>query len=562
MVRRFLVAWAALAALPAFAQDIAKLKISLKQAIDEASQLAAKSTVDQIVAAQSREAVEALLWGAGQAKKRESELEGERPAIEKRVEAGQKELNQVVPEYQKAFREYMADQTNAEKQTRYRDLSAKMQEARQKVAAAQGELRALDLKIRNVAAIRGLILNALRAFDSDEAFQFMIAQLRTSGDWAVRAGIAAALEKIDRPEALDALIQACRVERDTNVLVAIVDAIAGKGQKTEATLGALTGALKDPAWQVKFAALVALKKLKAVEGIDAIIDAMAGSEGKLQYDFQETLIALTGVDKGIMPAAWRAWFDQNRQAVLAGTYEPRVDERPAAGGGAMTFFGIPVKSTRVVFVLDRSGSMAQPADWIPEIGTGDGLPKELREPAGRRKIDVARWQLKKVLHLMPDGAVFNLVFYNGSFEVFKDRLIKLNKRSREEAYKYIDGLDPTGATNIFDSVERAMQFAVGKDGRLTKEGPDTIYLLSDGMPNQGKYTRGEDILREIGKLNEPMKLAINTVWVGTLRAGGGGGLPGIGRLPDPDAGGEELMEKLAEQNHGRFVSTSKKNRDK
>lgn len=556
MSRRLWPAVALVWALPVFAQDVAKLKNSLKQAIDEASQLAARSAIDQIVAAQSKEAVEALLWGAGQAKKREAELDGERAGIEMRIAKAQKEVDKVVPEYQKAFREYLGDQTNAEKQKAYLDLQSKMTEARQRVAAAQGELRGIDQRIRNVAAIRGTALNALAGFNADEALQYMLAQLRSSGDWAVRAGIAAALERIDRPEALDALVQACRVERDTNVLVAIVDALAGKGKKTEATIGALAGALKDPAWQVKFAALVALRKLKAVEAIDAIIEAMGGSEGRLRYEFQDTLIALTGVDKGILPDAWRAWFEQNREAVLAGTYEPRADERPAATGGAMTFFGIPVQSTRVVFVLDRSGSMAQPADWVSEIGTGDNLPKELREPAGKRKIDVARWQLKKVLYLMPDGAVFNLIFYNGTFEVYKDRMIKLSKKSREEAFKYIDGLEPIGATNIFDSVERAMEFAVGKDGRLIRDGADAIYLLSDGMPNQGKYTRAEDILREVTRLNEPLKMSINTVWVGTLRSGGG--LPGGGRIPDPDAGGEELMEKLAERNFGRFVSTSRK----
>lgn len=556
MARRFWLTLASVFALPGFAQDVGKLKNSVKGAIDAGDQLAGKSAIDQIAAAQSKEAVEALLWGVGQAKKREMELEGERTGIEKKIASAQKEVDEFVSVYQKAFREYLADQTDAEKHKSYLDARAKMAELRQKVAAAQGELRALDQNIRNVAAIRGTAMNALTRFDAEEALQFMLAQLRVSGDWAVRAGIAAALEKIDRPEALDALAQACGVERDANVLVAIVDAIAGKGKKTEATLGALVGTLKDPAWQVTFAALVALRKLKAVEAIESIIDAMGGSEGRLRYDFQETLIALTGVDKGILPEAWRAWFEQNREAVLAGTYEPRADERPAAGGGGMTFFGIPVRSTRVVFVLDRSGSMAQPADWIPEIGTGDSLPRELREPAGRRKIDVARWQLKKVLHLMPDGAMFNLIFFNGTFEVYKERMIRLNKKSREEAFKYVDGLEPVGATNVFDSVERAMQFAMGKDGRLLKDGPDTIYLLSDGMPNQGKYRRAEDILRELTRLNEPLKMSLNTVWVGTLRPSGP--MPGGGRLPDPDAEGEELMEKLAAQNHGHFVSKRRK----
>jgi hypothetical protein len=176
------------------------------------------------------------------------------------------------------------------------------------------------------------------------------------------------------------------------------------------------------------------------------------------------------------------------------------------------------------------------------------LPSDLRQPSGTRKIDVARWQLKKVLYLMPQGAMFNIIFYNSGFDVFKSKMIRLSKSSRKEAYAFIDRLDPMGQTNIFDSVERAMAFAAGKRGKLAKNAPDTIYLLSDGLPNQGKFINVNDILREVKRLNNTLRMKINTIWVDKAKQ------PGDTKTPS----GEAWMRRLAEDNGGRFVSSPKK----
>jgi hypothetical protein len=353
--------------------------------------------------------------------------------------------------------------------------------------------------------------------------------------------------------------------------VAILDALAAKGQKTEEIVQAAVDTLKSAEWQVQVAALDLLKKLNAKEAVEAIIDAMGKADGRLQYDFQSTLMALTGVDKGILPDAWRAWWQQNKEAVLAGTYKPREEEKAGKAAGFTKFFGIDVRSKRAIFVLDRSGSMAQPAEFDIPIETGESkLPEDLQKPKGNRKIDIARWQLKKALYMMPDGALVNLIFFSNTFEVYKDKLIKLDKKAREEIFAYIDKMEPQGGTNIFDSLERALSFAMGEDGKLKKDGIDTVYLMSDGMPNQGKFTAPADIRREIKRINETLKVAINTI---LIDAGGSG--PIIPRLPrqNPPPGGqpqppmppvgasesdEEFMKKLAEENDGQFSAVRRK----
>lgn len=529
----------------------------LGDAIGAANAVAARTEINGLVGQGGTEAVDALLWGLGKVEQEKISRERKRDPVERKVRAAQEKYDGTLKEYSEAFRDYLRDRTNASKRERYEKASEARREAARELGAARGELNRIDQDVRNLSTIGSLIRNALGKLKDAAAVERMLGRLTSEREWAIRAGIARALGGIDRPGVLEALIRALRSEREDTVKVALIEAIAAKGKNTEEVRAALTGQLKGKgSWQVVFAALQGLKSLQAREAIPEIIEAMAKAEGRLRYDFRNTLIALTGVDKGIMADAWRAWFEQNREAVLSGTYKPRPEELPEGRGGATTFFGIPVESDRVVFVLDRSGSMRMPADWVPEIGTGERLPEDLRRPRGTRKIDVARWQLKKVLFLMPEGARFNIIFYNGTFTVYKSRLVKLNRKSRKDAYRFIDKLEPEGATNIFDSLERAIRFAVGKDGKIDPHGPDTIYLLSDGLPNRGKFTRPDDIRREIRKLNENLKLRINTIWVGSKQ--GGPRIPGIQR----GSAGEDFMEALAKENNGRFVSSTRQRKAK
>jgi hypothetical protein len=93
-----------------------------------------------------------------------------------------------------------------------------------------------------------------------------------------------------------------------------------------------------------------------------------------------------------------------------------------------------------------------------------------------------------------------------------------------------------------------MSFAMGRGGRLARNGPDTIYLLSDGMPNSGNFTRPNDILREVKRLNRVLRMTVHTVWIDQSR--------------DPAkktvSSGATFMKRLASEKGGRFVSIAGK----
>lgn len=559
--------------------DLGKYKEELKNAVSQANVPAARSAIDGLASVNTPAAVDAMLAAIASIKKEEMEAMEKRKELENAERKAHAEHSKRQEEYRKVMQEYLKDRSQAN-MDKLSKASQEMQPYSQKYQEARQALATFMTRFKALGQIRGFAVDALAKFSSDEAIRGLIDRFKGSQDWSVRAGIAGAFEGIDREDVFEALVAQLKKEKEPTVKVAILDALASKGKKSDDMVQAVIEVLKkDSVWQIQAAALELVRKLKLMEAVEAVIEGMAKADGRLVYDFQDTLIALTGVDKGIMPDAWKAWWEQNKEAVRAGQYTPRQEEKAGENGGYTKFFGIPIKSKRVIFVLDRSGSMAQPADFEIPIDTGETeLPADLKQPKGNRKIDVAKWQLKKALYKIPDGAIFNLIFYQSTFEVYKDKMIKLDKKSREDAFAYIDKLEPQGGTNIFDSLEKALAFAIGEDGKLSKEGVDTVYLLSDGMPNQGKFTQPDDIRREIKNINDNLKVVVHTILIDAGGIGGGlarrrnpgqqppqPGQPQPPAPPQPPMGGsggsesdEEFMKRLAEENNGNYSAVKRK----
>ncbi len=539
-------------------QDLGKYKEQLRSSVLRGTCDQAQIAIDGLASLGTEAAVDALIESAGACRKEEmAGLERYKDLLDRDRKTFD-DLQKKQDKYRAASQEYSRART-PENQKKLQETQREMRPAGEEYDKAHKAYEEFAVRYRAVSQIRHAAIDALCRIGGEAGIKRLIERFKNTAEWTIRAGIASALEHIPTDEALKVLLEQLKKEKEPTVKVAILDALTTKKAKSPEVLQAIMDVLRSAdAWQVHFAALQAVKALNAREAVEAVIDGMSRAEGRLQADFQEALIALTGVDKGILPDAWKAWWTQNKEAVIAGTYEPRPEEKAKKAAGATTFFGIPVVSKRVVFVLDRSGSMSMPADFeLPiESGGGDKLPPDLARPKGTRKIDVARWQLKKVLHQLPEGTLFNVIFYGTNFEVYKPHLVALNPGIRQEVFAYIDTLEPSGGTNIFDSIERALAFALGEDGKLKKEGVDTIYLLSDGMPNQGRFKRPDEVRAEIKKLNDNLKVALHAVLIAAMTSAPQNPQPG---QPQPrprttSNGDEAFMKGLADENFGEFRS--------
>ncbi|MBI2930324.1 MAG: HEAT repeat domain-containing protein [Planctomycetes bacterium] len=421
-----------------------------------------------------------------------------------------------------------------------------------KLTQAQDKGKDVEKRIMRVEAVKRHIVDALATFRGDEAVRELIAKMKGDSSWDRRAGVAEVLGRVDHPAALPALLEQLKRDAEPGVRIACIDGIRSKKSPSPEAVAAVCEQLKHEFWQVKYAAATALQALGSKEAVEPLIEALKQLDGRLKHDVNAALVALTGVDKHGDYATWRSWYDANLDAVAGGTYAPTPDEKPAAERGGTTFYGIPVKSKNVIFVLDCSGSMMWDSEWSAPDATPTGSGEDkYGKPDGHRKIDIARWQLRRCPAQLPDGTEFNLIFFSSSWRIMSEKMVKMSASTRKLALDFVDRLQPEGGTNIYDPLEKAFSFAAAGElkDKPAKSGVDTIFLLTDGMPNSGQISDPSAILSKLRESNRLKKIAINTIGVFSSHAP-------IPEQANEKEEGERFLKQMADEHGGVFVDAS------
>lgn len=501
------------------AQDSKPLTVELLTAVENCDGAAAERAAADLARANDGAAVKGLMRAIETARIKEPAVGAERDKWLKKVE-------QLTPDPPST--PIPVDQFNA------------LQDAQEQYGVAAGRLQGL-------AKVRPAVLDALSTFTSADAGEELIRFLG-SKDPEIREAALDGLRNVKGAEIdgkiEETLVKRAKAEKDPAVRAGMIDGIKARGLRTPDAFAAIRAGLACADWPVVLSAALAVQQMDLRDLVIDVIEAIKGKDGRLLHALNDVLRQMTGYNYNGDYAGWKAWHERFGEGFVAGDYE-----RPKSSGddpvASSSFYGVPIVSKAICFVLDRSGSMAEPAKWKRKVATGDAGAGALGEPQGNRKIDIARFELKYALSTLPEGTVFNVIFYHHEFSVLFEKPQKLTASSRKQAYDFIDALEPEGATNIYDSVEKGFTFGPaprasgnGKAAKALGE-IDTILLMSDGMPNHGKYTTAPDILTGIEDINRNVKIQIDTVYVGST----GGGDPGA-----------KLLEDLARQNHGRFVS--------
>jgi HEAT repeat protein len=417
----------------------------------------------------------------------------------------------------------------------------------------------VEREIRDEEEIKNAVVSALSGMTNEDAVNEMLKKVKKGADYE-QVGLAEALGMVLDPRVPEALGEALAKSKDDMVRIALIDALSTKSATAQA--GAIAAAMeKSDSWQVKSAAAKALAQMNAKDQIPAIIEELKGADGRLKDDLNNALVKMTGVNKHGDYNVWNAWWKDNSGNVLADGFAPVESGGGEAGGGQTTFYGIPVVSKRLAFILDRSGSMAEPAGWKPEdvVGTGGGPGEAPDANIGDRKIDVARYELERAIMGLPEDAQFTVIVYNHEYQMWSEKgLKKANAKNKKAAIAWFKGFEPEGATNVYDPTERAFNLAgIGMDDKNYDVSVDTIFLLSDGLPNNGQITDPGEIRAKIKDMNKLRKIVINTIGVFISAGGQPAGAGGAGAAPPPAADqvkqGEELMKGIADENNGTFV---------
>jgi len=242
-------------------------------------------------------------------------------------------------------------------------------------------------------------------------------------------------------------------------------------------------------------ALAAIEYQRRKEPIPALIARLETATGQMRFDVTYTLRQLTGMELGLAPTPWQEWWAKEGEAFEV----PPLSEIAAANlerhqqqkrhESVASFYGLPVVSDRVGFVLDTSGSMSRRM-----------IQEKKKSPT---RIEVAARELIGVLDKLADGALFHLICFGSEVDRWEKEPVLLNRRKREQITNFIETREPTGTTAIYEALELAMG-----DPRI-----DTLYVLSDGRPGGGATDDRESILTEVKRWNSTRHMVIHGVSV-------------------------------------------------
>ena len=189
---------------------------------------------------------------------------------------------------------------------------------------------------------------------------------------------------------------------------------------------------------------------------------------------------------------------------------PPPPRPPVAAAPRVSLFTVTAPSTRLVYLVDVSGSMFDPLD--------DG------DPQGKSRFEAATGEVRRSIEALPADVSFNVI-------LFADRPVALfpqptpaSPEAKRRAADFLDKLpDVGGGTDFLSGFDSALRMA-----------PDSIFLLTDGGANEPEWK----LLREIRALEAAAPAPSH--------------LYAFGLTPHLDEDGDRLLEKLCLMSGGSY----------
>lgn len=191
----------------------------------------------------------------------------------------------------------------------------------------------------------------------------------------------------------------------------------------------------------------------------------------------DALRAMTGQDFGFEEGTWVRWW-KDRDA----------PPKPLPGTKTVaSYHGVKIHSNRVLFVLDRSGSMRWP------------------HAAGETcRMDEAQKELVRVLRELPAKTVFNVLAFDTKVSAWRRGEAQATPRNVEKAVKWVlrQEAERGAGTNTHGVLAKAFEENLEFD---------TIFFLSDGLPEDGDAITTEAILAAVRGWNRYRRVKIHTI---------------------------------------------------
>ena len=418
-------------------------------------------------------------------------------------------------------------------------------EEEKELAKLRGQVEEAERKAKEEREALNAVLAAV--LEGPEALRKNILKRAPSGDWAYRAAalrIAGATSK--EKESTRILNKILPHDKDPRVRSIGVDALATAESGWESLV---VGRLADPIWGIQLQAIRIITEREHHPAVPHLINALAVAKPRVQVELGKALKKLTGENHDAYAEVWQKWWNDHKDDFES---NPKMQKIRPSGAKDVEFYGLRIKSDRVLFIIDISGSMKKPTKndnpaerWKPAPPTtGEGKqpppPPPPPEILSGPKIKVAKHELKKAIKGLNKETTFNIIAFNHVAKQWKSGMHAATEKNKKDAYKWIRALGPAGNTYIDGALR--LGFRIAGLENFDKAYPDifvdTIVLLSDGAPTdnafQAKPMKPEIILEHVREWNARKHVVIHCVGVDMVE-------------------GIEFLKKLAAENGGTYV---------
>lgn len=445
--------------------------------------------------------------------------------IRKELAEASKEHGEIL---QRGIKGFTADDEN-----RVHDLQAKMK-------ALDVELAVENEALEGVVRLVSTGPEALRAN--------IIKRAKAGGEWAYRAAaVRVAVATMGEKGSWSFLQNAIERDKDARVRLEGLHAIGSAEEKWE---NLVIGRLGDEDWSVVLMAVTIIRKRELHDAVPHLINALDGAAPRVTVAIGEALHELTGENFEPYADVWGKWWDEHKDEFRSSV---AVKKSKREEFEFIDFYGVPIKSDRVLFIIDISSSMKLPTKndnplerWKPAPPTTGGgrrppPPPPPEEILSGPKIDVAKHELKKAIKKLTKASFFNIIAFNQAAVHWKQAMTPATDKNKEDAYKWLRALKPHGSTYIDGALRLGFRIAglIDVDKRYTSVEVDTILFVSDGAPTDNSFPVSkkmdpEVILEHVRTWNRQKTVVIHAIGVDMVE-------------------GIEFMQKLAAQNGGIYV---------
>lgn len=266
-------------------------------------------------------------------------------------------------------------------------------------------------------------------------------------------------------------------------------------------LGGMEGAIIDlllarprahEHWVEACARAIALGRRGGTGSVKPLLALLDHAQLAPRIHAREALVRMTRQDLPPRAAPWVAWWKGQ---------DGRLPAEPAAAGPRYGtpepvhvphYYGVPIprRGSRVVFCLDASQSM---------YGGG---------------IENARRELRRALMDFPSTHRFEVIVFNEKVMPWRERLVRAHPVQKLLAIRYLESIEPTSYTNLYDAVDMAFGHAGrGSRPRAPAQRLDAVFLLSDGAPNRGRHRAPKRVIEGIKAMSR-REIPVHTIGAG------------------------------------------------